>query len=108
MKYNKTNAKGYDRYKMDYLQKSFSYVHPYTNKKEFIPKGAIFKDVKTIYKGDEIRVIHKLTEKYGGEVCQWQKRVGKIESDIYIFDMHWYERDGKQYDMKLKNRKDKI
>jgi len=49
---------------------------------------------------------------YGGKPEDWKKKVGKIESDKYIFDIHWYELNGyelngKQYEMKLKNRGDK-
>ena len=52
----------------------------------------------------ELRVEKYLISQYGGSVGEWQKRVGKIESAKYIFDVHWYELDYKQYRMKLKYR----
>ncbi|CAG7589966.1 hypothetical protein PEPTYR26121_01108 [Peptoniphilus tyrrelliae] len=36
----------------------------------------------------------------------WGK-VGKIESTKYIHDIHWYEKAGNQYKIKLKHRKGK-
>lgn len=54
-----------------------------------------------------LRVEETLVEKYGGELGQWKKCVGKIESEKHIFDVHWYELDRKQYDTKLKHGGDK-
>lgn len=42
-----------------------------------------------------------------GKKGEWKKRIGKVESDKYIFDVHWYESDSKQYDVKLKYGKEK-
>ena len=52
----------------------------------------------------ELRVEKYLISQYGGSAGEWKKRVGKIESAKYIFDVHWYELDYKQYRMKLKYR----
>ncbi len=52
----------------------------------------------------ELRDIERIATFYGGENSEWSKRVGKVESAKYIFDVHWYERNGKQYEMKLKHR----
>lgn len=91
-----------------YLQEQFAYV--YNGEKLFIPKNTIFKTSKVIAGGKSktvLRVKDKLSEKYSGNPEDWVKKVGKIESDRYVFDLHWYELNGKQYEMKLKNRGDK-
>ena len=36
-----------------------------------------------------------------------EEKVGKIESTKYILDVHWYEKAGNQYKIKLKHRKGK-
>lgn len=90
------------------LQNQLSYI--YRGEKLFIPKDTIINNCKTIAgKGSfvKIRVVNALVNNYGGEISDWKKRVGKIESEKYVFDVHWYELDGKQYGMKLKNRGDK-
>ena len=76
----------------------------------FIPSGAQFETIKTIAGNgsvNSLRVENNLIQKYGGNVGEWKKRVGKIESGKYVFDVHWYELDGVQYDSKLKFRKEK-
>lgn len=93
-----------------HLHDRFDYI--FEGKKGFIPKGAEFKTVKTIAgKGgkDELRIADKLSEKFGGAPDDWKKKVGKIESELYIFDMHWYELNGDatQYLMKKKFQKEK-
>lgn len=79
--------------------------------KMFIPKGAEITNVKTIAgKGSKVilRKAKDLVEKYGGNAEDWQKKVGKIESDKYIFDVHWYEGvDKKQYHAKIKSGKER-
>lgn len=74
--------------------------------KMFIPKGTEITNVKTIAgKGSKVilRKAKDLAEKYGGNAEDWQKKVGKVESDKYIFDVHWYEGvDKKQYHAKIK------
>ena len=54
-----------------------------------------------------LRDVDRLVAVYGGEKDKWSKRVGRIDSEKYIFDVHWYQYEGKQYEMKLSNRKDK-
>lgn len=91
-----------------YLQNQFAYT--YNGEKLFIPNNTIFEATRVIAGGKSktpLRVKEKLSEKYGGTPEDWVKRVGKIESDNYVFDMHWYELKGKQYEMKLKNRGEK-
>lgn len=93
-----------------HLKKQFSYTHK--GKRLFIPAGALFEVVKIIAgKGSEtpLRIKAELAELYGGKQDDWMKKVGKIESDMYIFDMHWYELDGntEQYEIKMKYRGEK-
>ena len=75
--------------------------------KGFIPKYTEFKNVKTIAgegSGKSIRDIKRLMNEYGGKEKEWQKRAGLVESEKYLFDVHWYELDHVQYETKLKNR----
>jgi len=78
-----------------------------TNEKSFIPKNTIITDCKTIAEGRKIRIVERLSDKYGGRIKNWKKRVGKVESAKYIHDIHWYENKNKQYGAKVKYRKRK-
>lgn len=92
-----------------YLQAQLPYI--YNGEKLFIPDKTIIESARTIAGAGsktELRVEEKLVSLYGGKTGEWKKRVGKVESDKYIFDIHWYELNGKQYDMKLKHRSEKI
>ena len=94
--------------KTDGLQAQLQYI--FNGEKLFIPNRSKFDNTKVIAgSGSDtpIRVVDKLVEKYGGKPTDWAKKVGKITSDKYIFDVHWYEKDGKQYEMKLKHRKER-
>ncbi len=91
----------------DFLKSRLDFIDPITLEKGFIPSGALFENTRTIFKGKEIRIVNRLADKYGGSIPKWEKRVGKIESDKYIHDVHWYENNQKQYDVKLKYRKEK-
>ncbi|MCI8510812.1 MAG: minor capsid protein [Lachnospiraceae bacterium] len=76
----------------------------------FIPQHSKFENVRTIAgAGSEtvLRIAEQLAEEYGGNAADWKKRVGKIESDKYVFDIHWYELNGNQYRVKVKDRRDK-
>lgn len=92
----------------NYLQQKLNYV--WNGEKCFIPKHTIFEKVVTMAGKDTntaIRCVDRLVETYGGKADEWQKRAGKVTSDKYIFDLHWYESDGVQYEVKLKNRKER-
>lgn len=73
----------------------------------FIPKDAEIKNILTIA-GDntkKFRSADKYAEKYGGKAEDWIKRAGKIESDKYIFDIHWVQgKNGLLCDWKIKNK----
>lgn len=58
-----------------------------------IPKNSIVLPKKIIAgAGSEVvlRNRNNLSEHFGGNPEQWQKVVGVIESNRYIFDIHWY------------------
>lgn len=92
--------------KKEYLNERLDYVFK-NGEKSFIPTGAEFISTKTIAKAEKIRIVNGLINKYGGEVKDWSKKVGKIESDRYVFDVHWFEKEGKQFEPKVKERRDK-
>lgn len=75
----------------EFLQEKLDFMDQYTNEKSFIPRGAVFDKTKTIYSVTGIKIVQKLIDKYGGESKDWEKRVGKIDSDKYTHDIHWYE-----------------
>lgn len=92
----------------NYLQQKLNYV--WNGEKCFIPKHTKFEKVVTMAGKDTdtaIRCVDRLVETYGDKADEWQKRAGKVTSDKYIFDLHWYESDGVQYEVKLKNRKER-
>lgn len=95
--------------KKKHLQDQLSYV--WKGEKNFIPKHTKFVNVTTMAgqgARTEIRDIDRLVSAYGGTAADWKKQAGKVSSDKYIFDVHWYERDdGIQHDMKLKSRSEK-
>lgn len=97
-----------DQYRTtSHLQKQLSYV--YKGEKQFIPENAIIKKVRIIAgKSSQtpIRCEKSLIAKYRGLSGEWTKKVGKIESSKYMFDVHWYEYNGKQYEAKMKYRKE--
>lgn len=112
-KHKKLNDNKYKEWKQNYkkrfyLQNRLDYNIDGDN--SFIPTEATFKTVRTIAgKGSKtvFRNAQRYVDKYGGTIDDWSKKVGKVESDKYIFDIHWYEKDGIQYDAKIKNRKEK-
>ena len=89
------------------LQEQLNFIDIKTHEKSFIPKGALVTDCKTIAEGDSIRDIKRLINRHGGRKINWKKRTGKVESDKYIHDVHWYENKGKQFETKVKHRKEK-
>ena len=94
----------------NYLQQQLAYVLD-TGEKNFIPTHTKFNSTPKAIAGagsdKPIRVVDKLVKKYGGYEDGWQKKVANIKSDKYVFDVHWYEYNGLQYEMKLKHRKDR-
>lgn len=98
-----------DRFKnRDFLQGQLPYQ--YNGENLFIPAESVIRHATTIA-GDgvemELRAAKRLSEEYGGHPKEWKKRVGQIQSGQYLFDVHWYELNGIQYDAKVKTRKDR-
>ena len=92
----------------NYLQNQLAYI--YNGEKCFIPKYTMMEKVVSIAgKGTDtpIKDIKRLVAVHRGDEASWVKKAGKITSAKYIFDVHWYENDGKQYEMKMKNRKER-
>lgn len=59
----------------------------------FIPKHTIVipkRVVAGLGSDCNLRIADKLAADYGGMAKEWQKVVGTITSDQYIFDVHWY------------------
>lgn len=89
------------------LNKQLGFYNEANNLK-FIPKSSIISNVHIIA-GNETQTVFrsasKYAKQYGGKAQEWTKRVGKIESDKYVFDVHWVEHKiyGK-YDFKLKGK----
>ena len=114
MKYNNSEewSELNNQYKRNknFLQKRFDYIMP-SGEKNFIPAKTTIYPRKTIAgygSNTKLRIEDRLVSNYGGKKGEWKKCVGKIESDKYIFDVHWYELNGKQYEVKLKHRSNKL
>lgn len=91
------------------LQKRLDYI--WSGGKNFIPTGTALIKIKTIARKDSdqpIRDISRLVSLYGGNQEDWSKKVAKVVSDKYIFDLHWYECNKTQYEVKVKMRKDRV
>ena len=97
-----------DYKKRFYLQNQLNYT--IGKESSFIPEGAKFKTVRTIA-GQGSKTVFRHAQDYaamyGGQANEWSKKVGKIESAQYTFDIHWVEKDGVQYDTKVKYRREK-
>lgn len=90
-----------------FLQERLDFIDENTNEKSFIPNFAEINYAKTIAKGESLRARERLARKYGGEPDKWEKKVDRIDSKKYMYDVHWYEYDNKQYLMKAKIRKER-
>ena len=108
---DKFNAQKRERYAMLHqavLKKQLGFS--YNNEISFIPTNTIITNTKTIAgKGSktDLRVANELAMRYNNSPEKWSKKVGKITSDKYIFDIHWYEYDGEMYEEKIKFMKEK-
>lgn len=83
------------------LQSTFLY-----DKINILPRNVDIEKVVAISgKGtaSNIRDVKRLVEQYGGNAEDWSKMTGMIYGNTYRYEVHWYQRDGIQYDMKLKN-----
>lgn len=74
----------------------------------FIPKGAEITNIVKIAgkNSKEFRNANKYVKLYGGKLQDWSKRAGKIESDKYVFDIHWVQgENGIFTEWKIKSKK---
>ena len=73
----------------------------------FIPKDSEITKIIEIAgeNSKEFRNASKYSKLYGGKNSDWSKRAGKIESDKYIFDIHWVQsKNGILCEWKIKNK----
>ncbi len=92
-----------------HLQQKLDYV--WNGENCFIPEKTEFSAVTTIAGLNSDKPIHdvdRLVNVYRINADEWRKRAGRIDSDQYVFDLHWYEAgDGVQREVKLKFRKER-
>lgn len=91
-----------------FLKNQLGFV--YNGNVRFIPKDAEITNLTTIAGKGAKRQIDdepRLLEVYGGVAGEWRKMTGKIESDKFSFDVHWYENGEEQYEFKIKNYKER-
>jgi hypothetical protein len=70
-----------------------------------VPKGATLESVRVIAgrgTSSVLRDAYRLSDMYGGQLLLWEKKCGKVNTDNFIYDVHWYEYNEKQYDQKVK------
>lgn len=86
------------------LQNNVFYDKMYSHGKGLIPKDTTLSNV-TIIAGygtsSEIKIGKKLRKNYG--LGNWTKRSGIVNSKYYSFEIHYYEKNGEQYEHKLKS-----
>lgn len=82
----------------------------YKEDKGYIPAHAVIEEPTTIAgKGTNsiLRDTPRLVAQYNRRADRWEKRVGKVYSDKYVFDIHWYENDGEVFEHKIKHVKER-
>lgn len=87
-----------------YLQSQIKFKDD--NNFKFIPSDTIIENVNIIAGegvNKKINDLKRLTTTYGEG--NWTKRVGKVESEKYIFDIHWYQKLDEIYEQKIKAKK---
>ena len=90
------------------LQKTMPVDSPEISLSGIIPQGVEMKVVRIIAGHESsvnIKAASKLAELYGGNDWMWQKKSGIIKTDNFIYEVHWYEYSGAQYENKLKGVK---
>lgn len=83
----------------------------YNGTLEFIPLHSVIQEPYAMAgKGTEkeIRDVNRLEAVYKKDSSEWKKMAGKIRSDKYQFDIHWYESDdGIVREPKIKHMKER-
>lgn len=94
------------------LQNKLDYDIIYNNSKKrgIVPSKATLTDVRIIAgygSSVNIHAAKKLSEQFGGEDWKWEKKTGVCNSQYGRYEIHWYEYNGRQYNIKLKGYKEK-
>lgn len=77
--------------------------------KGVIPKGTTINNVTVIAGGGvktPIKDIARFIETYGGNVKDYQKKVGIIEGKYFKHEIHWYSKQGVAFESKVKGSKE--
>lgn len=75
-----------------------------------VPSGVMTTNVHVMAgygSSDTLRSAKELSKRHGGYHWKWQKKTGTVESNYRLYEVHWYEYNGKQYEGKLKGVKEK-
>ncbi len=70
-----------------------------------VPKGVTLTKVRSIAGGETItdfRDAQYFSSTYGGSAAEWSKRAGILETNNYVYDIHWNEWNGLQFETKVK------
>ena len=69
-----------------------------------IPQGVSMSDIRQIAgaNGVVLRDAERLAKMYDGEPSEWVKLGGISKTENFQYDIHWYARNGKQYEIKFK------
>lgn len=74
-----------------------------------VPKHVDLANVKVIAGSGVKKIIREeplLIKDFGGRQGQWQKITADVITDNFKYQVHYYERDGVQYKVKMKSRKE--
>lgn len=104
-KWNELKSLYRNRKNSTYLESQLPYINK--GQKLFIPTNTIVTSTKALFgNGTNTKLYEadRLSEMYGGGPLKWAKKVGKVETDNHVIDVHWYSYDDqyKQYEIKVK------
>jgi SPP1 gp7 family putative phage head morphogenesis protein len=69
-----------------------------------VPKGVTLTNVRTIAGSGTNAVFRNAqyrADEFGGNAAEWSKRGGILDTDNYVYDIHWDEWNGMQYKTKV-------
>ncbi|MDD2370844.1 MAG: minor capsid protein [Firmicutes bacterium] len=109
-KWNELKSLYRNRKNSTYLERQLPFID--SGQKLFIPTNTIVTNTKSLFGNgttNKLNEAERLSKIYGGDPLKWAKKVGKVESDNYVIDVHWYSYDDqyKQYEIKYKEGKKK-
>lgn len=83
----------------------------YNGVKQFIPVNTLVQPEKVIAglgSDQPLRIAGALAKEHGGRTEQWQKMVGTVKSERFVFDIHWYSHVGlPDIEFKIKSYKER-